>query len=175
MREPETQRLKLRRLEAGDAQTMFDSWTSDPEVPKYMTWYAHTDVSQTERILAEWLGQYGKPECYRWGIELKDSRTLIGMIDVVDYTDGIPEVGYCSAKRFWGNGYMTEALEAVKKVLFADGFDEIIVEAVNENIGSNRVIQKCGGVLVSSEVRPHSEMKPEPVLINTYRIKRKRI
>ena len=109
MREPETQRLKLRRLEAGDAQTMFDSWTSDPEVPKYMTWYAHTDVSQTERILAEWLGQYGKPECYRWGIELKDSRTLIGMIDVVDYTDGIPEATDANEVMF-GTDRMLKAL-----------------------------------------------------------------
>ncbi|MBQ9483312.1 MAG: GNAT family N-acetyltransferase [Ruminiclostridium sp.] len=175
MKELETRRLKLRYLKADDAQTMFDGWTSDPEVPKYMTWYAHTDISQTESILAEWLAQYGKPDCYRWGIELKESRTLIGMIDVVGFTDGIPEVGYCSAKRCWGNGYMTEALGAVKEELFADGYDTIIVEAVNENIGSNRVIQKCGGVLVSSAVRSHSGMKPEPVLINTYRIERKNL
>lgn len=172
MREPETKRLKLRRLRPDDAQTMFESWTGDPEVPKYMTWYAHTDISQTERILAGWLGEYGKPDCYRWGIELKDSGTLIGMIDVVGVENGIPEVGYCSAKRFWGNGYMTEALTAVREELFADGYGAITVKAVNENTGSNRVIQKCGGVLVASEVRPHSAMKPEPVLINTYRIER---
>ena len=61
MRELETERLRLRRLTAEDAQTIFDGWASDPEVPKYMTWNAHKDVSETMRILDGWLRHYDEP------------------------------------------------------------------------------------------------------------------
>lgn len=168
MRELETKRLRLRYLTRDDTQTMFDNWTSDPEVPKYMTWNAHESVEVTYALMDGWLPEYGRPDCYRWGIERRSDKELMGMIDVVGYRDGVPMVGYCSGKRFWGNGYMTEALEAVRDELFSDGYESIIVEAVDENTGSNRVIQKCGGVLTASEKKALSGIKPEPVLINTY-------
>ena len=172
MRELNTERLHLRYLTAGDAQTMFDTWTSDPEVPKYMTWNVHEDVSETKRILEGWLNEYGKPDCFRYGIELKSTGELIGMIDVVGYRDGCPDIGYCSGKRFWGNGYMTEALKSVRDELFANGYDTLLIEAVKENTGSNRVIQKCGFELTGSELKSLSGIKPEPVMINSYRLKR---
>ena len=37
----ETDRLILRPLTLDDAQTAFDTWTSDPEVAKYRRYYAH--------------------------------------------------------------------------------------------------------------------------------------
>ena len=172
MRELETERLRLRRLTAEDAQTIFDGWASDPEVPKYMTWNAHKDVSETKRILDGWLRHYDEPDCFRYGMELKCTGELIGMIDVVGYREGCPVIGYCSGKRFWGNGYMTEALNAVSDELFSAGYDTLIVEAVKENIGSNRVIRKCGYELVSAEKKQLSDIKPEPVTVNSYRKKR---
>ncbi|MBO6301372.1 MAG: GNAT family N-acetyltransferase [Ruminiclostridium sp.] len=172
MRELETGRLMLRELTRRDTRAIFENWARDPEVSKYMTWTAHRDVSVTERIVEHWLEEYEKPGCYRYIIELKGYTLPIGMIDVVEYRDGVPVVGYCSGRRFWGNGYMTEALGAVKEELFADGYDTIIIEAVAENIGSNRVIQKCGGELVSSEKKPLSDIKNEPVTVNSYRIRK---
>ncbi|MBQ3842958.1 MAG: GNAT family N-acetyltransferase [Ruminiclostridium sp.] len=172
MTEPETQRLKLRRIMADDAQSMFDTWTSDPEVPKYMTWYAHKDVSETKRLVDIWLKDYENPDCYRYVIVLKSTGEIIGMIDVVEYRDGCPVIGYCSGKRFWGNGYMTEALKAFIGELFSDGYETLLIEAVKENIGSNRVIRKCGFEFTGSEVRPHSAAKPEPVTLNFYKLTR---
>ncbi len=171
MRELETQRLKLRYLRAGDGQTMFDNWTSDPEVPRYMTWNVHTSADTTKRVLKSWLEQYGQSGCYRWGIELKETGELIGMTDVVEYIESnVPVIGYCSGRKWWNNGYMTEALKAVVDELFKDGYKEISIEAVRENIGSNRVIEKAGFVFTGTRVGPHSEAKPETVTINTYRL-----
>ena len=169
MRELETERLKLRYLKADDAQTMFDNWTSDPEVPKYMTWLVHESVETTREILNNWLSQYEDPDCYRWGIELKGSGELIGMIDVVKYLENkVPEIGYCSGKKWWGNGYMTEALKAVAAELFANGFNELFIAAVRENIGSNRVIQKAGFELTGTETGKISAVRPEIMTVNKY-------
>lgn len=169
MRELETERLRLRYLKKDDAQTMFDNWTSDPEVPKYMTWIVHNKAEITQYVLDGWLEQYGKPGCYRWGIELKDSGELIGMIDVVEYDENnVPELGYCSGRKWWGNGYMTEALKAVVAELLSDGYNELYTQAVRENIGSNRVIQKAGFEFIGTETRPQSEAKPHIVTLNRY-------
>ena len=67
---------------------------------------------------------------------------------------------------------MTEALNAVSDELFSAGYDTLIVEAVKENTGSNRVIRKCGYELVSAVTKQLSAIKPEPVTVNSYRKKR---
>lgn len=168
MRELETERLRLRRITADDTQTIYDNWATDPEVTKYLTWNPHESIDVTRRIMKYWLDEYEKPETYRYGIELKSDGTLIGMIDVVGYEDGVPAVGYCSGRKWWGNGYMTEALKALNTELLADGYTEIKIEALTENIGSNRVIQKAGYDFVGTRETPLSAVKPEIVTVNTY-------
>ena len=113
-----------------------------------------------------------KPDTYRYGIELRETGELIGMIDVVRIVDGNPVIGYCSGRAYWGNGYMTEALKALCAALFEAGYSMIRIEAVRENIGSNRVIQKAGFRFANSREQPMSESKPEIVTINSYYLTR---
>ena len=172
MKELETERLLLRRIRREDAQRIYDCWASAPEVTRYLTWQPHASVAVTEAIVARWLADYGKPDTYRYGIELRETGELIGMIDVVGYHHGNPVIGYCSGRAYWGNGYMTEALKALCAALFEAGYSMIRIEAVRENIGSNRVIQKAGFRLANSREQPMSEGKPELVTINSYYLPR---
>ena len=172
MKELETERLLLRRIRREDAQRIFDCWASDPEVTRYLTWQPHASVAVTEAIVARWLADYDKPDTYRYGIELRETGELIGMIDVVGYHHGNPVIGYCSGRAYWGNGYMTEALKALCAALFEAGYSMIRIEAVRENVGSNRVIQKAGFRLANSREQPMSESKPEIVTINSYYLPR---
>ncbi len=172
MRETETARLKLRRVREDDVKAIYEGWAKDPEVSKYLTWHPHKSVEDTRMVMDYWLSEYSKETCYRWGIELKESGTLIGMIDVVGYEGGVPVIGYCSARKYWNRGYMTEALKAVADELFAAGFSEIKAEVVEENGASNRVIQKAGFEYVESRNSPLSLVKPEMVMLNSYRLRR---
>ncbi len=172
MRELETERLKLRRIRREDTQRIFDFWARDPEVTRYLTWQPHTSVEVTELVMDHWLAEYEKPDTYRYGIELKESGELIGMIDVVGYHHGNPVIGYCSGRPAWGHGYMTEALKAVCEMLFDEGYPMIRIEAIKENIGSNRVIQKAGFTFANSREAPLSELKPEIVTIHSYYLTR---
>lgn len=165
----ETKRLILRKFTLDDTEEMFNGWCDDPEVTKYMTWNPHRNIEETKTILASWINAYNDPDTIRYGICLKNSGKLIGSIDVVDYVDGNPEIGYCLSKRYWNNGYMTEALEALVKYLFQSGFNKIIIEADIRNIGSNRVIEKCGFKFSHQETKDHcSTFKPEPITVNWY-------
>lgn len=172
MRELTTERLYLRRIREDDAQRIFDCWASKPEVARYLTWPAHESVETTKMVMAGWLKAYEDPACLRYGIEILATGELIGMIDVVGYHHGKPVIGYCSGPAYWGNGYMTEALRALVQELFALGHEEIVIEAVQENIGSNRVIEKAGFTYVASREEPLSQWKPEIVTIRSYRLKK---
>lgn len=140
----ETERIILREFKLGDEYEMFSNWANDPEVVKYLTWPIHKNIEVTRSIIQSWVNQYQDPKTIRFGITLKDTGELVGGIDVVHYIDGVPEVGYCLAKKCWNKGIMTEVFSAFRDYLFTIGFKKITIRAEVENIGSNRVIQKCG-------------------------------
>ena len=168
----ETDRLLLRRFSFEDDKEIFNKWANDPEVTKYLTWNPHTSIDQTKYILNMWIKEYEKPNTYRFAITLKETEELIGAIDVVGYINGCPEIGYCLSRKHWNKGYMTEALKAFINYLHNKGYKEIVIEADERNIGSNRVIEKCGFVFTHKEHKEHcSQFKPEPVTVNWYNLK----
>lgn len=168
-----TKRLILRRLNKEDADSIFNNWANDPEVTKYMTWNAHKSVEDTKQILDTWLNEYKEPKTIRYGIVLKENNELIGAIDVVDYIDNNPEIGYCLSRKYWNKGYMTEACKAVVEYLFAIGYKTILIEADERNVGSNRVIEKVGFKFTNKETRPCSSFKPNIITVNWYKIIKK--
>lgn len=167
----ETNRLILRPFKIDDASEMYNNWTSDSEVTKYLTWNYHTDIKQTKEILSIWINQYEKPERINFAIVLKETNELIGGIDVVGYLDGIPVIGYVLSKKYWNNGYMSEACKKVIEYLFELGHKKIRIDAVVENIGSNKVIKKCGGKLFDI-VEEYNKTKDKTFRINCYYVEK---
>lgn len=150
---------------------MFRNWASDPEVTKSLTWSSHESIEVTNKVIDRWLEEEKDPKTIRFVITLKDCDEPIGIIDVVNYIDGDPEIGYCLSKKYWNQGLMTEACEAFVKYLFDIGFAKVLIKAVVENIGSNRVIEKCGFKFAHQEHLKHqSSFKPNPATINCYEL-----
>ena len=173
----ETDRLILRQFQFDDAETMFSNWASDSEVTKYLTWDAHQSVEVTKQILQMWIQEYQNPNTIRYGITIKETGELVGGIDVVSYHDGVPEIGYCLAKKCWNKGYMTEACRTLLKYLFMLGFDKVMIRADVDNIGSNRVIQKCGFQFVKSDYSEkektninYYDITYNPIILETKRL-----
>ena len=112
----ETERLYMRPFVLEDASAMFENWASDPETLKYVTWDAHASTERTRESIKRWIEQYRKPDTYKWAICLKTSPDqVIGDISVVsqDQESQSCELGYILGKKFWGKGFMTEAVKAV--------------------------------------------------------------
>lgn len=166
----ETKRLILRPFQEDDAEAMFYGWANDPEVTKYLTWNTHQTIEETKYIINLWIKEYEKPERLNFAIVLKDDNQLIGGIDVVGYLNNIPIIGYNLSRKYWNHGYMTEACRGLLDYLFSIGYSEVRIDAMIENIGSNRVIQKCGGVLLGTEEEFRS-FKNDTVLVNRYIVK----
>ena len=50
----ETARLILRRFKIEDAEDMYENWASDPEVTRFLTWPAHSDVKMADTLTGRW-------------------------------------------------------------------------------------------------------------------------
>ena len=124
----ETSRLILRRAVREDAEPMFRNWASNPEVTKFLTWPAHSNIAVSEMVIGSWLQEYEKDSYYQWMIELKEIGQPIGSISVVRQNDRVEEaeIGYCIGSQWWHRGIMTEALSAVIAYLF----DEVGVNRI---------------------------------------------
>ena len=142
-REIATERLTLRRFEIEDAENMFYNWANDPEVTKYLTWPAHESVDTTETILKEWISKYDEKDFYQWAIELNDLEQPIGTISAIKTDERVEsvEIGYCIGKRFWNNGYMTEALTAIIRFFINEvGAGRVWARHDTENPNSGKVM-----------------------------------
>jgi len=46
----ETERLILRKIEMSDYKVIYNCWTSDENVAKYVTWNAHKSPEETKKL-----------------------------------------------------------------------------------------------------------------------------
>lgn len=125
----------------------YRNWTSDDEVTKFLRWPTHQDVSVTERVIANWVANYEKPDHYQWAIELKEISQPIGSIAVVDMNERTHTVhiGYCIGSKWWHRGYTSEAFSTIIPFLF----DEVKAQRIEaqhdpHNPKSGKVMEKCG-------------------------------
>ena len=58
--------------------------------------------------------------------------------------DGVAEVGYGLVGAARGSGYAAEALEAVVRLAFARGASAVIADTSDDNVASQRVLEKAG-------------------------------
>ena len=155
----QTERLLLRKLHVNDAKQMYENWASDKDVVTFLTWPVHNDVEVTKNILLDWMESYHEDRFYQWGIEIEDTKTLIGTMSVVEINDKIKslQIGYCIGSQWWHQGYTSEALTAVIDYLFNEvGCNRIEAKHDPRNPHSGAVMRKCGmkyeGTLRQSDI-----------------------
>lgn len=146
-----TKRLILRQVEQADSEQMYSNWASDPEVTRYLTWPAHETIETTKAGIYYRMANYEKDDFYDWGIEIAETKTLIGTISVVriDEERKVLELGYVIGKDWWHQGIMTEAVKAVTRFLF-ETTDVQQIEAWHDvnNPNSGKVLENAGFTFV---------------------------
>jgi len=138
-----TDRLVLRKFEEKDYEAMFSNWASEEEVAKNAGWPKHTNPEDTKELVKFWVDEYKQENVFNWIIELKG--TPIGSITIVkkDINNRTCELGYNIGKKYWNNGYATEAIKSVVDYMFSiDLFDTITAQCFEFNIPSIRVLEK---------------------------------
>lgn len=64
----ETKRLILRAFTPDDGRAAFENWMSDPKVTEFLRRKTHADISDSRKIVNEWVSRSADPEFYQWAI-----------------------------------------------------------------------------------------------------------
>lgn len=146
----ETERLILRDYKRIDREVYF-RLKSDPKTMYYLPDIRLFTREEAEKDLAAILEDRKSEhrKFYFFCMETQGSQELVGSIGytVVDDTPvgKLVDLGYFVFPQFWGRGYMTEALRKVLEFAFLENnVYRVRTGCLAENIGSEKVMQKCG-------------------------------
>ncbi|MGB0893374.1 MAG: GNAT family N-acetyltransferase [Parashewanella sp.] len=145
----ETPRLIIREFNLGDIDDVFN-FNTNAEVTRYTGDAGMvTNRAEAEQVIKNvWLTEYKKYGYARWATQCKATGKVIGFCGFKFETHPSVQaidMGYRFLPEYWGKGLATEAglacIEYAKKHL---AFDVVLADAVVENIGSNKVLEKLG-------------------------------
>ncbi len=148
----ETSRLILRPMEAGDFAKLYEIF-SDAETMKYYP--APFDKERVKSWITWNLTNYKSYGYGLWALILKAENQVIGdcglIHQVVDDVREL-EIAYHVHRNYWGLGYATEGVIAVKDYGFTKvGRSKLISLIRPENLSSCRVAEK-NGMIVEKDI-----------------------
>lgn len=139
--ELEAERIILRRFALEDAEAVLE-YASDEQTVEYLVWDGIKTIGEAQEAIS---GYYTENHGV-FAISLKENGKCIGCIDLRP----IPEhdkasFGYVLNRKYWNNGYMTEALKTLLQFAFQTlGVNRVESTHYIGNEGSGRVMEKCG-------------------------------
>lgn len=143
----ETPRLVLRPLALSDApaiQKYFNNWNIIQNLSTVVPWPYPDNGAET--FIASQLPHMEAGEIHLWALALKDaSGEAIGIIEYRMKTNAKGNRGFWLAEPYWGQGLMTEAVNAVNTFVFQTlGVESFVVCNAESNAASRRIKQKTG-------------------------------
>lgn len=141
----ETKRLVLRDWSEEDYEDLYE-YARDKRVGPNAGWRIHKNREESKSILKMFIRN---KDCY--AIVLKSQNKVIGSIGLHNRIpdDSLKnlnqrEIGYVLNPKYWGNGYIPEAVNT----LIEHGFKNLQLDLIwcchyNFNYNSKRVIEKC--------------------------------
>ena len=147
----ETERLILRPVSADDIHDVYE-YAKNPVVSYYLPWPYHASIEDSKKIVQQWLTWTQENKPVPWMLVDKERSKVIGTITVdspaeldTETVPGRKYLGYCLSADYWGRGLMPEAVQAVLQYLAEHKLaHDVVAFVVVENIGSKRVLEKCG-------------------------------
>lgn len=150
MTEIRTPRLLLRRWSEEDDLVPLAEIHADPEVMRWIGDGSVRDLEQTARSIERWEEEWDEEGFGLFAVELLASGELIGFVGL-SVPEFLPEVlpaveiGWRLGRPFWGQGYASEAAQAVLEFALTDrGLDRVVSIANPSNSASLNVMHKLG-------------------------------
>lgn len=139
----ETDRLLLRMWRKKDAPQLYE-YAKNPNVGPKAGWKPHESIAESKMIISS---IFLANMC--WAIVEKETGHVIGSIGLEEdkFRPNVKskELGYSLSEDYWGSGIMTEAAKCIITHSFESlKLDVLMIRTGNENLRSQRVIEKCG-------------------------------
>jgi ribosomal-protein-alanine N-acetyltransferase len=140
----ETPRLVFVRPTAADAQAIFERYGSDPAVTRYLAWPTHRSVDDAQLFIDFSESEWSRSPAGPFLILSKTDGRLLGATGLSFDGSGAATTGYVLATDAWGQGYATEALQAMVDLARSLGLPALGAFCHPDHIPSIRVLGKCG-------------------------------
>ena len=138
-----TNRLVLRRITMADAEAIFTTYAQDLDVTRYVVWQPHRDISETREFLQRCAFGWETGREFTWAICLPAGPLIGSMALQID--DFKAQTGYVLAQPYWGNGYASEALQAIVGwTMQQEAVYRLWAVCDCENLASARMMEKAG-------------------------------
>jgi [ribosomal protein S5]-alanine N-acetyltransferase len=137
-----TARLLLRKPRPEDAEAIYTNYASDPVATRYMAWPCHTSLADTRAFL-----ELSDAAWHEWPAGpylILAAERIIGGTGFAFQSPTHAVLGYILAQDEWGQGYATEATQALVKVAPQLGLERLTADVHVENAVSAHVLEKCG-------------------------------
>jgi ribosomal-protein-alanine N-acetyltransferase len=152
--------ILLRQIKASDYLDLYEYGKKD-KVTKTLFWDSYQkEEDALNSIKYVFLSRPSKGIPSAHAIIDKKRKKMIGTCDIfrVDWDTLTGEIGYVLHDDYWGKGIMTKVCKAVIDYGFEYvGLNKIEIAHEINNIGSKRVIEKCGFNFVTTKL--HKERK----------------
>ena len=142
----ETERLRLRRIVADDAQDWLNILSHD-EVRRYLVDIEQVNFDEINNIIAWTEEIISNQSGIRWAITLKPDDKLIGTcgFHAYDKANQRLEIGYELGADYWRQGIMREAVRAVVDFAFNTlGVHRVEADVTVGNDGSSGLLKNLG-------------------------------
>jgi len=139
----ETNRLYLREFMSADGFHFFHL-NNDPDVIKYTGNDAFESLQDATNFIENY-ADYKKNGFGRWAVCLRSTNEFLGWCGLkYEAENDEIDIGFRFYKKYWGNGYATEAAKACIQYGFKNlKISEIVGRAYKANIASIQVLKKC--------------------------------
>jgi ribosomal-protein-alanine N-acetyltransferase len=137
-----TERLIIRLIKEIDYEDICE-YGCDEETGQYMIYWPKSK-EEIRTFINDCMVSMSleSPTWYEFVIRLNKTSKVIGNISLI-INDLEAEIGWISNKKYWNNGYMSEAVNAIINYTFNDSaINKIIATCIDKNIGSIRVMEK---------------------------------
>lgn len=141
-----TERLRLQSWRPGQVDDLI-GLHGDAQVARYISATgAPWSEEQARKSLAIWIDEFARHRMGKLRLIRKSDGVLVGRAGFSLYPPtGEPELGFALFPQFWGQGYATEAAEALRDWLFREtAWDHCIGIVDVRNTASQAVLRRIG-------------------------------
>ena len=130
--------LKIRRFESKDRDDMFNNWTSDEEVARYMLYPLHKTIEDAEKAINFFVSNEN-------AFVIDYNNIAVGSFTyTVNKKHDFAEISYNLGREFQNKGIMSCVLKEFLEKAKNNNVNLIIAEVMEENIPSCKLLERHG-------------------------------
>ena len=165
----ETERLRLRKLEAEDFTALCRVLQDEAAMYAYAHAFSDAEVQ-------DWLdrqrARYREDGFGLWAVELRQSGRVIGQCGLTMQDFGgrrVPEIGYLFERAHWHRGYATEAARACRDFAFDTLGAKTVYSIIRDTNAASRAVALRNGMVPVARVVKHYRGMDMPHIVYAVR------